>query len=355
MWRIVRPELIERQLNSPTDLAEITANRQARRTLTPNSSLRKVSKKLIKDKRVRQLVEDYALSMGADPRKAPGTGITAPYIEQTFGTWWITGGIHELVSALESRCLERGVEIRTNTRFTQEQLEAGKVVGLELDDGSTIEADIVVRSDLRTNTPTKSVFTIMVAIQGTTEGLAHENVFLSPHFDAELNQLERGELTTEPTIRICVPKDSTMHPPKHEAWTIQVTAPLQRTANCGVEWPGVDWKTPDLANDYKELIFDQLDARGINVRDRLVWHEIHTPANIEAETGNSGGSAFGIAPKNWQSAYYQPPVTSKSEPQGALRVGDNVQPGAGLDRVGMGAEILAETIGRAKRRNRRSD
>ena len=44
-----------------------------------------------------------------------------------------------------------------------------------------------------------------------------------------------------------------------------------------------------------------------------------------------------------------------SEPQGALRVGDNVQPGAGLDRVGMGAEILAETIGRAKRRNRRSD
>lgn len=373
MWKIIRPELLEQQLTSVQELKQITSDRQMRKTLAPKSSLRKVTAKLVKDRRVRQLVEHYALAAGANPRTAPASFLTQPYIEQTFGTWWITGGLHKLVDALEARCLERGVEIRTGANVGMFRTENNKIVGVTQIDGTEIDADIVVWSGSAVHLssacsksdgaaissrvpfdarPSSSVFTIMAAVQGTSEDMAHENVFLSRDPDKELKQLDRGELVTAPTIRVCIPTDASMHPPNQEAWTIQVTAPLHRPADSDKAWPGTNWQAPDTPEQYAELIFDQLEARGLNVRDRLLWHEIRTPADIKAETLTSGGSAFGGAPIGWQNTWLKPTIHTPIN--GLYLVGDSAQPGAGLDRVGMGAEILAETIGRAKRRSRRS-
>lgn len=371
MWRIIRPELLERQFQSAAELDSVTATRQARKTLTPTWSLRKLAKKSFKDHRVRQLVEQYALATGSDPRLAPAALITNAYVEQTFGTWWITGGIHQLVAALTARCVERGVEIRLKTRALEILIEQGEVAGVVLADGSRIDAGVVVANTnphalqhlLRnsttspvanaaaTTTPTNSVFTILAAAHGTTPGVAHENVFLSPDPTAELDQLSRGLVATQPTIRACVPADAAMHPPNHEAWTIHVTAPRHQEAGNRSNWPGLDWSEPGLSESYAQLIFDELRARGVNLRSRLLWHEIRTPADLARETGSPGGAAFGSAPTDWQDSWLKP--TIQTQIPGLFLVGGSTQPGAGLDRIGIGAEILAETIGRAKRRNRR--
>lgn len=371
MWRIIRPELLERQFRSVAELEFVTATRQARKTLSPTWSLHKLAKKSFKDRRARQLVEQYALATGSDPRLAPAALITNAYVEQTFGTWWITGGIHQLVTALVARCVERGVEIRAQTRALEILIEQDAVVGVLLADGSRIDATVVVANtnptvlrhlvrnspadpgadSATTAAPTNSVFTILAAVHGTTPGVAHENVFLSPDPTTELDQLSRGLVATQPTIRVCVPADANMHPPNHEAWTIHVTAPRHQLAGSESNWPGLDWSEPGVSESYAQLIFDELRARGVSLRSRLLWHEVRTPADLERETGAPGGAAFGPAPTGWQDTWLKP--TIQTVIPGLFLVGGSTQPGAGLDRIGIGAEILAETIGRAKRRKRR--
>ncbi len=371
MWKIVRPQLVEQQLADYADLKAVTAERDARKTLAPRSSLRKITKKLVKDPHVRQLVESYALLQGADPRTAPATYLTLPYIEQTFGTWWIGGGIHKLVDALEDRCLERGVEIRRNARVADIMTSESKVTGITLQDGSTLEADIIVWSGSTRNLaeacsdqalqsmeetanqvkPTHSMLTIMVALKGTTAGLAHDNVYLSRDPNKELRRLQAGLQTWEPTIRVSVAADQTMQPQGHEALTIQVPAPLHRPLGHHANYRGLDWSEPELAKATATLTIAQLGGHGLNLAERELWHEVRTPADIEAETGSPGGAIYGSAPDGWQRTWLKPTIHTAVE--GLYLVGDSAQPGAGLDRVGMGAEILAETIGRAKRRARR--
>lgn len=371
MWKIVRPQLIEQQLANYADLKAVTAGRETRKILTPRSSLRRQTRKLIRDPHLRQLVESYALLQGADPRTAPATFLTLPYVEQTFGTWWVVGGTHKLVDGLEQRCLERGIEIRRGDRVTEIATSESKVSGVILQDGSKVDADIVVWSGSTRDLidvcrdqalepikeavhqikPTHSVVTIMVALTGITEGLAHDNVYLSQNSNRELRKLQAGRLTREPTIRVTVAADPTMQPRGHEAVTIQIPAPLHRPLGSHTKYRGLDWSEPNLAKTTVAVALDQLRNRGLHLAERELWHEVRTPADIEAETGSPGGAIYGSAPEGWRRTWLKPTIHTAVE--GLYLVGDSVQPGAGLDRVGMGAEILAETVGRAKRRTRR--
>lgn len=383
MWRIGRTELIEHQLTNAAALAPVLADRQTRRTLVPQWSLRKISRKLIKDHRARQLVEHYALSAGTDPRYSPAFSITRPYIEQTFGNWWITGGIHQLIFALATRCRERGVEIKTSTKVVEICIADDRVTAVRLADGTNLAADYVVaNTDARlldklcpdslmtswdmtnpTPIPTYATFSILAAVRNATETapklvqLAHSNIFFSPNPDQELNQLSRGEVPTDPTIRICAPQDRTMAPPGHESWTIQVTVPLHSGTTGDPSWSGVNWNDQTLGAVLSKQVFNLLDQRGLEFSSRLVWHEVRTPADIEQLTGSPGGSSYGSSRLDsksniWNDTWIQPTITTPIA--GLFLTGGSVQPGPGLSQIGIGAEVVANTIGRAKRRKRLS-
>ena len=108
---------------------------------------------------------------------------------------------------------------------------------------------------------------------------------------------------------------------------------------------GVDWDAPGRAESYAERILDVLAARGLDVRDRLRWREIRTPADLERATGSVGGSIYGTSSNGARAAFLRP--ANRSPVHGLFLVGGSAHPGGGLPLVGMSAAIVADLVGRA--------
>ncbi|MYV56451.1 FAD-dependent oxidoreductase, partial [Streptomyces sp. SID3212] len=96
------------------------------------------------DPRLAALLDGYALSYGLDPRRAPASAAVLPYLEQTFGSWYVGGGIRELARAVYERCLARRVEFVFGAGVTRIVEKDGAATGVELADGTVVTADRVV-------------------------------------------------------------------------------------------------------------------------------------------------------------------------------------------------------------------
>ena len=366
IWRITRKPFLESPLTGTRELLALAKSPRDVRTVAPTTSLRGLGRKYLRDPRLRMLLDRYATYSGSDPRKAPAALSTIPYVEQTFGSWHIGGGVHKLADALAARCEERKVDILLNSDVTRIVLDEGKVRSVELSDGSHLEADIVVsnadashlygdlvsgnRADaalrqLRKATPSFSGFVMLLAIKGRTPDISHHNVWFPADYNAEFDAVFKGRPATDPTIYACVPNDPLMRPDaEHESWFVLINAPRH-----GHGKNEFDWSQTDFANNYADRMVELLAERGTDLRSRILWRELITPADLEARTRAPGGSIYGTSSNGMRAAFLRPANTSPIE--GLYLVGGSSHPGGGLPLVGMSAEIVAETIGRARKRN----
>lgn len=366
IWRITRKPFLESPLTGTRELLALAKSPRDVRTVAPTTSLRGLGRKYLRDPRLRMLLDRYATYSGSDPRKAPAALSTIPYVEQTFGSWHIGGGVHKLADALAARCEERKIDILLNSDVTRIVLDEGKVRSVELSDGSHLEADIVVsnadashlygdlvsgnRADaalrqLRKATPSFSGFVMLLAIKGRTPDISHHNVWFPADYNAEFDAVFKGRPATDPTIYACVPDDPLMRPDAdHESWFVLINAPRH-----GHGKNEFDWSQTDFANNYADRMVELLAERGTDLRNRILWRELITPADLEARTRAPGGSIYGTSSNGMRAAFLRPANTSPIE--GLYLVGGSSHPGGGLPLVGMSAEIVAETIGRARKRN----
>jgi len=109
--------------------------------------------------------------------------------------------------------------------------------------------------------------------------------------------------------------------------------------------PGVDWRAPGLSQAYAESILAVLAARGLDLRERLLWSQVRTPADLEAATGSVGGSIYGTSSNGPRAAFLRP--ANRSPLAGLFLVGGSAHPGGGLPLVGLSAEIVAALVGPA--------
>jgi len=86
-------------------------------------------------------------------------------------------------------------------------------------------------------------------------------------------------------------------------------------------------------------------ARGVDVRDRVLWREIRTPADLADRTAAPGGAIYGTSSNGARSAFLR--AANASPVPGLFCVGGSAHPGGGLPLVGLSAKIVADAIGPA--------
>ena len=107
----------------------------------------------------------------------------------------------------------------------------------------------------------------------------------------------------------------------------------------------MDWSAPGLADRYASSLLDLMARRGLDVRDRVRWSVVRTPADLERETGSIGGSIYGTSSNGTRAAFLRP--ANVSPVPGLFLVGGSAHPGGGLPLVALSAEIVAGLIGPA--------
>ncbi|MGW1057990.1 phytoene desaturase family protein [Micromonospora rubida] len=358
VWDASHSDVLRRAVDSPLDLASLAWRLGDLAAIGPGRTLRGLGRRHLSDPRLRMLLDRYATYTGADPRRAPAALVAVPYAELTFGGWYLRGGLGTLADALLTRCLDLGVVVRTGTAVTRIDAAGGRVHGVRLAGvAAPVPADVVVANvdaltvyrDLLPS-PRRLAgltdrslagFVLLLGVAGDT-GLAHHNVFFPRDYDAEFDAVFghpgrgiRARPAPDPTVFVTVADDPAVRPEGHEAWFVLVNAARHGTAT-----GAVDWRRPGLADAYADRVLDVLAERGVDVRDRLAFREVRTPADLDATTGAPGGSIYGTAGGLLRPANRGPAA-------GLWLVGGSSHPGGGLPMVTLSAQIVANEIGPA--------
>jgi phytoene desaturase len=367
IWQVTRGPFLESPLEGGRDLLRLARRVSDLRTVAPWQSLRRFGARYLRDPRLRMLLDRYATYTGSDPRLAPAALAVVPYIEATFGAWYVRGGLRQLALAVHDRAVDRGATVRTGCDVEEILLDAGRVAGVRLTSGETIGADIVVanadadtvfgtllsrpatataRARLDRATPSLAGFVLLLALRGRGTDTAHHTVLFPSDYDAEFDAVfgRRAIPVDDPAVYISAPDDPALRPDDdHEAWFVLVNAPRHSTASNASG--AIDWTAPGLAESYADRVLAVMAERGVDVRERVVWREIRTPADLATATRAPGGAIYGTSSNGARAAFLRP--ANRGPVPGLFLVGGSAHPGGGLPLVGLSAAIVAGLIGPA--------
>jgi phytoene dehydrogenase-like protein len=158
-------------------------------------------------------------------------------------------------------------------------------------------------------------------------------VYFPPDYDAEFDAVFRaGVPPDDPAVLVTVADDPAVRPAGYEAWFVLVNVPPQGPT---------DWTAPGRAERYADRVLAVLARRGLDVRDRVLFREIRTPADLAVSARAPGGAIYGTAAHR----LLRPPNTGPV--RGLYLVGGSVHPGGGLPMVTLSARTVARLIGPA--------
>ncbi len=364
VWQVTRAPFLESALGGGRDLLRLARRPTDVRTVAPWQTLRGLGRRRLRDPRLRMFLDRYATYTGSDPRRAPAALSVVPYVEQTFGAWYVTGGMRRLGEAVLERMQLRGATLRTGAPVSAVLVDAGRAAGVVLADGERIPADVVVsdadarhlygdllprsvagtaRRRLHRATPSLSGFILLLALRGRTPAPAHHTVLFPEDYDAEFDAVfgRDPHPVGDPTVYVSAPDDAALRPDDaHESWFVLVNAPRH-----GAGRGAVDWDREGLAASYADQVLDVMARRGLDVRDRVLWREVRTPADLERETASPGGAIYGTSSNGPRAAFLRP--ANASPLPGLFLVGGSAHPGGGLPLVGLSAAIVAGLVGPA--------
>ncbi|MDT0349354.1 phytoene desaturase family protein [Pseudonocardia charpentierae] len=367
LWDLVGEPVLHRPLRA-RDLARFSARLRDLRMVAPWLTLRRLGEQLLPDPRLRMWLDRYATYSGSDPRRAPSVLSVTPYVEQRFGSWWVRGGLRRLGDALLGRCHDLGVEVHLDSPVAEVTTAGRRVSGVRLADGRRVPADVVVcdadarivyeqllrrptlraaatRTLLRRAPASVAGFVLLLALDGgpgTGTGVARpaHRVWFPADYDAEFDALfRRPAPVADPTVYVHAPADPAMAPPGGEAWFVLVNAPVHDPDG------GVDWDAPGLRDRYADRVLEVLARRGEDVRGRIRWREVRTPADLERDAAAPGGAIYGTASHGSWAALLRP--ANRSPVPGLFLVGGSAHPGGGLPIVALSAKIVADLVGPA--------
>ncbi|MEV6307843.1 NAD(P)/FAD-dependent oxidoreductase [Streptomyces sp. NPDC051840] len=302
------------------------------------------------DPRLAALLDGYALSYGLDPRSAPAAAALLPYMEETFGSWYVAGGMRALADAVYERCLARRVKFVFGAEAVRVSEKDGRASGVELADGRSVEADHVVVGaqpapgllPVHEERPTASGgdavpgrFLVLLSLRGAREaGAVHRTVVHPGDPGAEREAVFGGRPAQQPTVTVLRPDDASTRPDdEHEAVTLVATvAPHGR----------VDWTEPSLRDRFAEAVIGRAAEAVPGLRERILHTEIRTPAETEVSTGAAGGSVPAPALAGPGGAWLHP--GNRSPLPGLYLAGGWSHPGGGLAHAGMSGALVAGLV-----------
>ena len=341
------PADMGRRMRSPRDLVQIDGLR----------TLHGLAERSLHDTRLVQYLDRYATYSGSSPYRAPATLACIPAIEQSFGAWYICGGLSRLADALAAVVTDLGVSIRTATEVVSIMQRAGRVTGVVLADGEELRADIVVadadahhlytdlvpdRSRLRRLARagrSSSGFALLAGVDGRTDHLAHHNVSFPASYRPEFDALFRdGQPVADPAVYLCCSSvtDAGQAPNDCENWFVLVNAPSGGR---------IDWTA--AAPRYQDHLLEVMARRGWDLSGRLRFVEAITPDDIALRYRSHGGAIYGTSSNGRAAAFLRP---GNRGPLGGLYlVGGSSHPGGGLPLVAISARIVADLVAADRR------
>ncbi|MFI0985229.1 phytoene desaturase family protein [Streptomyces exfoliatus] len=327
--RTRRPLLEEPQPADPTPLArEPYPALKPGLLRRPTTTLARIGTRELRDPRLAALLDAYAWTYGFDPATAPASAAVLPYMEQTFGSWYVGGGLRALADAVYERCRKRRVEFVFDTPVEDVLEKDGRAVGVRLAGGDTVEADHVVSGAPVPALPPQSDglprhqvlgtsrVTVCLALRGPRESAGvHRTVV---HADGD-----------RPTVTVLRPDDPALRPDAdHESVTVTATVRTSPERDAGA------WEA------FADGMVEAAGRAVPGLRERLLWRHVRTPEDVRRDTGAAEVPGPALAGADGLLL----PAANRSPLPGLWLAGGWSHPGGGLAHAGMSGALVAGFI-----------
>jgi phytoene desaturase len=194
-----------------------------------------------------------------------------------------------------------------------------------------------------------SLFVLYFGARGIWPEVAHHTVLFGERYRELLREIFHGpQLPDDFSLYLHAPTvtDPSLAPPGCSSF--YVLSPVPHLGKAAIDWDAV-------GPEYAQRILAALERRVLpGLRSRLLTQHFITPRTFERDLAAFQGSAFSLAPKLSQSAWFRPHNQDPKIP-GLYLVGAGTHPGAGLPGVINSAQasvalILERGAGAAQRR-----
>jgi phytoene desaturase len=318
--------------------------------------------KHIHEPHLKQLAEHFLQYVGSSPFLSPAilTLIAAAQVDD--GCWYAMGGTRMVARSMERILREERAEIITGTGVRRLLTDGKRVTGVELEDGRTITADVVVSNcdvqrtyrDLDGSqegiaeqrriggdyTPACSGVVLYLGLDRQYDHLLHHDFLFSKDSHEEFDDIYRqGIPARDPTVYLCVPSrtDPTQAPAGGEALYALIHTPYLR--------PGQRWEGPGgMMEAYRGTVIEKLKRFGMPDLEQHIVVERHlTPQGIERWYNAEGGAIYGLASHGKLKGGFKPRNRSRLY-RNLYLAGGSANPGPGVPMVLMSGVTAADAV-----------
>jgi len=309
-----------------------------------------------------QLCEHFLQYVGSSPFLAPAILTLIASAQVDHGCMYSMGGTRMVARSLERILREEKAELITGVGVRRIIQESGRAVGVELEDGRQLRADVVVSNcDVqRTNrdligtpqgraeqediagkyTPACSGVVLYLGLDRQYDHVLHHDFLFSKDSQHEFDDIYRlGIPARDPTLYLAAPSrtDPGQAPAGCESLYILVHTPFRRE--------GQEWDAPGgLFDQYRPVIIDKLRRNGFtDIEKHIVVERRLTPAMIDRMYNAEGGAIYGLASHGKLRGGFKPRNRSKVL-KGLYLAGGSANPGPGVPMVLMSGVTAANAV-----------
>jgi phytoene desaturase len=317
--------------------------------------------RFVKDDRLRQAFSFHPLLVGGNPMETSSIYTLIHWIERKWGVFFPRGGTGALVESLVGLFQRLGGELRLNSgvdrievhgddspvhRITDQQgdIETYDLVVSNADIHHTYahlyrdhRGGRTMQRRLERMDWSMSLFVMYFGTNRRYDELAHHTILFGDRYRGLLRDIFHGNsLPDDFSLYLHAPtvSDPSLAPPGGEAFYVLSPVPHLGRAN-------LDWDK--MAKQYGDAILESLEHHLPGLRNSIVTRRHFTPHDFQTQLNAYNGSAFSVAPKLTQSAYFRPHNKSERIP-GLYIVGGGTHPGAGVPGVVNTAKATAGII-----------
>jgi phytoene desaturase len=327
-------------------------------TLKPWRSLDSELSRYFSDPRVRLAFSFQSKYLGMSPYECPSLFTILSFLEYEYGVYHPRGGCGSVTAALGRIAKELGATIRLHEPVTEIVFEGRKAVAVKTAAGTYAADAVVINADfaramtrlvpdhlrcrwrnrrLARKSMSCSAFMMYLGLRGRYENISHHTIYISKDYARNMRDIGRTHtLSPDPSYYVqnaCV-TDASLAPPGKS--TLYILVPVTHQTS------HLDWEHERPR--YRELILDKLaDIGAGDVRSRIEYERIITPADWDSDFELYKGAVFGLA-HTWLQMLHLRPRNRFDEVDRMYLVGGSTHPGSGLPVIFESARISSRLV-----------
>ncbi len=354
-YRVGFEQLVDKPFSSLLDMIKVMPDMLR---LRADRSVHALVSRYIKDPRIRQVLSFHPLLIGGNPYSASAVYTLISHLEREGGVYSAMGGTGRIVDGMVELLRRQGNTLRFNAPVKEICVRNRSAHGVVLENGSYIDADIVVSNadvawTYRHLTPgtrrrhwtdrrldrarySNGLFVWYFGTRRRYDDVPHHAILLGPRYRGLLNDIFRHKRLAEDfSLYLHRPTatDPSLAPEGCDCFYVLAPVPNLQA--------DVDWR--QQAEPFRLAVQQYLEGSVLpGLGNQLATSRVTTPLDFEGDLNAFRGAGFGMEPVLWQSAWFRPHNRSE-DIRGLFFVGAGTHPGAGVPGVIASAKVV-ETL-----------